>query len=151
MKRILILFLLFTAAYSYPQNHNNNDLINTINNWMEGFNAGNFEKAISIYSNDFIGYYPDQPDQTLNDIKEQYKHIFSDKNLSVKISYKADEIKFMGKFAYVRMSLTAIIKPAYAPNPIQASDKGLQVWQKDNSGSWKLIRSSSFPITKQKK
>ncbi len=151
MKRILLIFLLLTAAYTYPQNSGANDLRNAIIIWTEGFNAGNFDKAISIYSNDFIGYYPDQPDQTLNDIKEQYKHIFSDKNLSVKISYKADEIKLMGKFAYVRMNLTAIIKPAYAPNPIQASDKGLQVWQKDNSGSWKLIRSSSFPITKQKK
>jgi ketosteroid isomerase-like protein len=151
MKKILTMFFLFAAAYSYPQNNNTKDLTNAINNWTEGFNAGNFDKAISIYSSDFIGYYPDQPDQTLNDIKEQYKHIFSDKNLSVKILYKADEIKLMGKFAYVRMTLTATIKPAYAPNQIQASDKGLQVWQKDNAGLWKLIRSSSFPITKQKK
>ena len=149
MKKLYFLFVVIVVVYSkvYSQDDGINELKNTLSNWVDGFNAGDYQKAISIYADDFIGYYHGQPDQTLNNIKEQYQHIFNNKDLTVKISFKADEIKVMDNFAYVRMILTASIKPSYAPQPAVASDKGLQVWHKQNNGTWKLIRSSSFPMT----
>ena len=73
----------------------------------------------------------------------------NNKNLSVIISFKADEIDVSGDFAYVRMTMTAKIKPIYAPEPSMATDKGLQVWKKDKSSGWKIIRSSSFPANNE--
>ena len=147
MKKIITVFAgLIVCSVTFAQQNGLDELKITLNNWVDGFNAGDYQKAISIYADDFIGYYPNQPDQTLKDMKEQYQHIFNNRNLSVKISFKADEIKAVGDFAYVRMLLTASIKPTYAPQPAIASDKGLQVWHKQNNGEWKLIRSSTFPV-----
>lgn len=147
MKKIITVFAgLIVCSVTFAQQNGLDELKSTLNNWVDGFNAGDYQKAISIYADDFIGYYPNQPDQTLKDMKEQYRHIFNNRNLSVKISFKADEIKAVGDFAYVRMLLTASIKPTYAPQPAIASDKGLQIWHKQNNGEWKLIRSSTFPV-----
>ncbi len=148
MKKIFMVFvgIVITCSLNSAQQNELEELKNIMKNWVDGFNSGDYQKAISIYSEDFIGCYPDQKDQTLNDIKEQYQHLFNNKNLSVKISFKAEEIKTEGNFAYVRMILTASIKPTYAPQPAVASDKGLQVWRKLNNGEWKLIRSSTFPM-----
>ena len=146
MKKILLIFFVIHFT-NHAQLNDLQEIKSTLNNWVEGFNAGDYQKAISVYADDFIGYYPNQRDQTLSDIKEQYRHIFNNKNLTVRISLKAEEIKVAGYFAYVRMILTASIKPAYASQPAVASDKGLQVWQKQKNGEWKLMRSSTFPIT----
>jgi len=147
VKKLCFLFIVVLFSNLYSQNNNFQELNNTLSNWVNGFNSGDYQKAVSIYADDFIGYYPGQPDQTLKDIKEQYRHIFNNKNLTVKISFKADEINVAGNFAYVRMILTASIKPTYAPQPAVASDKGLQVWRKLDNGEWKLIRASTFPLT----
>jgi ketosteroid isomerase-like protein len=148
MKKTIIVFIviLIPCFASHAQQNALEELKNTLTNWVNGFNTGDYQKAISIYSEDFIGCYPDQHDQTLKDIKEQYQHLFNNRNLTVKISFKADEIKADGNFAYVRMTMTASIKPTYAPQPAIATDKGLQIWYKQNNGEWKLVRSSTFPL-----
>lgn len=147
MNRIftVILAVVFLYQISYSQTDNTKPIRDAINNWVDGFNSGDYAKAISIYADDFIGYYPDQKNQYRKDIEDQYKHILNNKNLSVIISVKEDEISVSGDFAYVRMTMTAKIKPSYAPEPSIATDKGLQVWKKDKNGMWKIIRSSSFP------
>jgi len=147
MNRIfmIILAVVFLYQISYSQIDNTKPIRDAINNWVDGFNSGDYATAISIYADDFIGYYPDQKNQYRKDIEDQYKHILNNKNLSVIISVKEDEISVSGDFAYVRMTMTAKIKPSYAPEPSIATDKGLQVWKKDKNGMWKIIRSSSFP------
>lgn len=147
MKKLCFLIIVVLFSNLYSQDNSIQELNNTLSNWVNGFNSGDYQKAVSIYADDFIGYYPGQPDQTLDDLKEQYQHIFNNKNLTVKISFKADEINVAGHFAYVRMILTASIKPTYAPQPAVASDKGLQVWRKHDNGEWKLVRASTFPLT----
>ncbi len=146
---IILLILVFACSISYSQSDNTKPIRDAINNWVDGFNSGDYSKAISIYSDDFIGYYPNQKNQYRKDIEDQYKHILNNKNLSVIISFKADEIDVSGDFAYVRMTMTAKIKPIYAPEPSMATDKGLQVWKKDKSSGWKIIRSSSFPANNE--
>ena len=145
---ILLLFALFFTN-TYSQIDNAKPIRDAINNWVDGFNSGDYAKAISIYSDDFIGYYPNQKNQYRKDIEDQYKHILNNKNLSVIISFRADEISVSGDFAYVRMTMTAKIKPIYAPEPSIATDKGLQVWKKDKNSAWKIIRSSSFPANNE--
>ncbi len=146
--KILLLFALFFTN-TYSQIDNTKPIRDAINNWVDGFNSGDYAKAISIYADDFIGYYPNQKNQYRKDIEDQYKHILNNKNLSVIISFRADEISVSGDFAYVRMTMTAKIKPIYAPEPSIATDKGLQVWKKDKNSGWKIIRSSSFPANNE--
>ncbi len=119
---------------------------NKIVDWTTAFANNDAAKALSIYSEDFIGYYPDQPDQNYKSIKDQYQHILTNKNLSVKLESKIDEIRVSGNLAFVGIVITATIKPAMATEPAIAHDKGIQIWQKESNGEWKLLRSSTFPF-----
>ncbi|MEW6195351.1 MAG: DUF4440 domain-containing protein [Bacteroidota bacterium] len=141
---ILVLFVFYSSVSA--QADEAKIIENKIADWTTAFVNKDVAKALSIYSEDFIGYYPDQPDQNYKSIKDQYQHILTNKNLAVKLESKVDEIHVSGNLAFVRVVITATIKPAMATEPAIAHDKGIQIWQKENNGEWKLLRSSTFPF-----
>lgn len=148
MKKFLFLqfsILIFVNSLFLAQN-DSGEINSILKNWITSFNEKNLSGALSIYSEKFIGYYPNQPDQNFTSIKEQYESIFKNKNLSAKLELEVLETTEKENFAYVSMILTATIKPAFSPQAAIAHDKGIQIWEKEITGNWKLIRSSTFPI-----
>lgn len=139
----------FFAFNIYAQNGESEKVKKILTSWIDSFNKKDLQQSLAIYSEDFIGYYPDQPDQDFASVKEQYEHIFNNKNLSVKLDLAIIEVNAVGNLAYVRMNLTATVKPTFSKQAAVAHDKGLQVWLKQNDGNWKLIRSSSFAFKPQ--
>lgn len=147
--RIFLILYVFLSVNLHAQSNDTKVIQKNLEEWITAFNDKNTEKALSIYNEDFMGYYPEQKEQTLEDIKEQQKTIFNNKNLSVKLEIDIIEIETSGNLAFVRMILKAVVKPTYSTQPAVAWDKGIQVWQKNNNGEWKLKRSSTFPYTKR--
>ncbi len=143
--KCLVLTIIFLTN-TYGQIDDINVIEKKLNDWSAAFAEKNVEQALSIYSDNFLGYYPDQPDQDFKSVKDQYNHILNNKNLFVKIGVKIDEIQISGNLAFVRLVITASIKPTMAPDPAVAYDKGIQIWQKEKNGEWKLLRSSTFPF-----
>lgn len=141
----IILFANIVTA----QTNDSQIIENTLNEWIESFNKKDIEKSLTIFSPDFIGYYPDQKEQTAKDMAEQYRHILSNSNLAVKLELKIIEIKTSGSLAFVNLELKASIKPTYSPQPQIAYDKGIQIWEKNSNGEWRLTRSSTFPFSGQ--
>lgn len=146
LKLRLAALLYLLISFSLSAQENSSSIANILNEWVESFNKKDLQKSLSIYSEDFIGYYPDQPDQTFKSVKEQYQHLLMNKNLSIKLAVKIDEIQISGNQAFVRMVLSATVKPVFATDATTAHDKGIQVWQKNQDGEWKLIRASTFPV-----
>ncbi|MBI1937202.1 MAG: DUF4440 domain-containing protein [Ignavibacteriales bacterium] len=128
----------------YAQNDESEKIKKILTSWVDSFNKKDLQQSLAIYSEDFIGYYPNQPDQNYASIKEEYEHIFNNKNLFVKLDLVLIEVKAVGNLAYAGMNLTATVKPTFSKQAAVAVDKGLQIWQKQNDGNWKMIRSSSF-------
>lgn len=145
-KFFLISFLYFILSITIPAQESASSITNILNEWIDAFNKKDLQKSLAIYSEDFIGYYPDQPDQSFKTIKEQYQHLLTNKNLSIALAIKIDEIQMSGNLTFVRMILSATVKPAFATEANVAHDKGIQVWQKNQDGEWKLIRASTFPV-----
>ena len=145
-KIFLISFLYFILSITIHAQESSSSISNILNEWIDAFNKRDLQKSLSIYSEDFIGYYPAQPDQSYKTIKEQYQHLLTNNNLSIKLAVKIEEIEMSGNLAFVRMILTATIKPAFATEATTAHDKGIQIWQKNQDGEWKLIRASTFPV-----
>lgn len=145
-KYFLISLLYFIFSITIPAQESTSSITNILNEWIDAFNKRDLQKSLSIYSEDFIGYYPDQPDQTFKSVKEQYQHLLVNKNLSIKLAIKIDEIQLSGNQAFVRMVLSATVKPVFATEATTAHDKGIQIWQKNQDGEWKLIRVSTFPV-----
>lgn len=143
--RSLVIAIIFYSSAS-AQIDEARVIENKLVDWATAFANKDAAKALSIYSANFLGYYPNQPDQDYKSVKDQYQHILTNKNLSVKLEVKIEEINISGNLAFVRLMITATIKPNMAPEPAVAYDKGIQIWQKENSEVWKLFRSSTFPF-----
>lgn len=148
INRIIILLFVLHSINLQAQNSDAQIIERILNEWVESFNEKNIEKSLAIYDENFIGYYPEQKEQSFNDIKEQHKSIFNNKNLSVKLDIEIVEIETSGILGFVRLILKATVKPTYATQPAVAYDKGIQIWQKNSNGVWKLKRSSTFAYSK---
>lgn len=148
-KTFLLLFLALITSFVNAQKDEPGEINSILTDWVESFNSGNYQKSVSIYSPDFIGYYPNESDLNFKNIEEQYKHIFNNKNLSVKLEVDIREINVSGNLGFVQLILKAIIKPKFSTEPGVALDKGIQVWKK-SEGGWKLFRSSTFPMQESK-
>jgi ketosteroid isomerase-like protein len=148
---MIVIIMLITFLLSYSQTDSEKKISNEINLWVKSFNSGDYQKAIEIYAEDYVGYYPNQPDQTVKDIEEQYRNLFHNKSLAVNVSMEPSEIKVIGGYAYVVTTMTLSIKPSSLPKPTIATDKVMQIWRKEKAGMWKIIRSSAFPFQNKEK
>lgn len=136
----------FFLSISISAQESSSSITDILHEWIDAFNKRDLQKSLSIYSEEFIGYYPDQPDQSFKSVKEQYQHLLLNKNLAIKLAVKIEEIEISGNLAFVRMILSATVKPVFATEATTAHDKGIQVWHKNQNGEWKLIRASTFPV-----
>lgn len=149
MKNFLVVFILIFVVNVklFSQTESDSTLSLSLKKWSESFNLKDTEQALSFISEDYIGYFPDQPDQFYETLKELYQKILSNKNLNVSIKYFINDYSISGDLAVVRLTITTTAKPSFAQQAQVAREKGIQVWRKENQ-SWKLFRSVTFPISK---
>ena len=120
-------------------------LINKLNHWIESFNKKVLQKSLEIFSEEYVALYPGQPDQKFTDVKKQYEQIFTNKNLNVSLKFGIVESEVGGEFAFIHFVLITTVKPTFVDKAQSATDRGFQIWKKQTTGDWKLIRSISFP------
>ncbi|PKL83998.1 MAG: hypothetical protein CVV24_02055 [Ignavibacteriae bacterium HGW-Ignavibacteriae-3] len=123
---------------------------NEINKWMRAYNQKDLNNSVAIMSDDFIGYYSGHPDQTKSKIKEQNEDVFKNKYLKATLSMEASEIETSGDLAYVSIKQKWSFQPSISTKPQIALEKGILIFKKQSDGSWKMIRSSTFPVTSLK-
>jgi len=123
---------------------------NELNRWMKGYNQKNLENSVAVFSEDYIGYYAGHPDQSRKSLREQNEEVFNNKYLKATLSMEAVEIESSGDLAYVTIKQKWAFKPTNAGNPQIALEKGILIMKKQSDGGWKIIRSSTFPVSSQK-
>jgi len=150
-KKILLVVMLFftNQNFIFAQAESTDIIKSRFINWIDNFNKKDLEKLLSIYSEDYSGYYSGHPDQNLKTIGEQNENIFNNKYLSVKLSAQVVEIEVSDNLAFVRMILTWSIRPTNIKTPQVLRDKGIQVWKKQGN-DWKIFRSITYPLPASK-
>jgi ketosteroid isomerase-like protein len=158
MKRFTLNVILFAAVFFLPlfaqENAAQSDILvikNRLNEWVDSFNHRDLKKLQSVYQKDFLASYPNQTDQNLDITFKSYEHLFQNSFLEMKISIKVLEIEASENLAYVRLNQTSEVKPKGAKKAEYGTDAGIQIWKKQNDGTWQLSRSVMIPLPNKNK
>ena len=149
---LLILFLILFADYNsiFPQTDDVIAIKNELNKWMKAYNQKDLMKSISIFADNYIGFYAGHPDQTLKDLKEQNEELFKNKFLQATLNMEATEIEISGDLAYLSIKQKWAFKPSNMNTAQIVLEKGILIMKKQGDGIWKIIRSSTFPVNARK-
>lgn len=121
-----------------------------INKSVDAYNKKILERAISIYSENYIGYYSGHTDQTKTSLKDEFKKVFDNKYLDAKQKVEIVEVKAGGNLGFVRINILWTYKPTMASAAQTAREKNLQIWEKQPTGEWQIIRASTIPVEVKK-
>ncbi len=148
----LILFFSFLISYNIVSAQPDDVIAikNELNKWMKAYNQKDLNNSVSIFAENYIGFYAGHPDQTGNSIKEQNDEVFKNKYLKATLSMEVTEIEVGGDLAYVSIKQKWAFKPSIANTAQIALEKGILIMKKQSDGKWKIIRSSTFPVSAQK-
>lgn len=123
---------------------------NELNKWMRAYNQKDLNNAVSIFAENYIGFYAGHEDQTVNSIKDQYEKVFKNKYLKATFSMEVIEIETSGDLAYVSVKQKWAFKPSISDKAQFAYEKSILIMKKQKDGNWKIIRSSTFAVNVQK-
>jgi ketosteroid isomerase-like protein len=150
--KLFLLFFSFLLATNFVLAQENDVIAikNEMNKWMKAYNKKDLNNSVAILAEDYIGFHYGHPDQTPKSIREQNEEVFKNKYLKATLSMEADEIVTSGDLAYVSIKQKWAFKPSVSTTPQIAFEKGILIFKKQNDGKWKIIRSSTFPVSAQK-
>ena len=147
---LLFFSLLLVTNFVLAQENDVIAIKNEMNKWMKAYNKKDLNNSVAILAEDYIGFYYGHPDQTPKNIREQNEEVFKNKYLKATLSMEADEIVTSGDLAYVSIKQKWAFKPSVSNTPQVAFEKGILIFKKQSDGKWKIIRSSTFPVSAQK-
>lgn len=150
----LILFLtVLIISFSHEIIAQADDIIavkNEIYKWKDSFNKQDLQNTLSIYAENYIGYYPGSAPLDIKAMREQYEKFFGNKFLKVTLNLDVIEVRTGGDLAYTTVNLIWAFLPSVSNAPQYAYEKGIQIWEKQTDGKWQLIRSSIYPYSEKK-
>ena len=121
------------------------EITRVLNQWPKDFNAKNLEATCGLFAPNSIAVYPDSNDRDYEGICNTFKAIFKDPALT--FTYDAPNIKEIivdKDMAAVR--LIWVLRVLKDNKQIQSvTEIGLDVFQKQPDGSWKIRISSAYP------
>ncbi len=147
---LLFFSLLLAADFVLAQENDVMAIKNEMNKWMKAYNQKDLNSSVAILAEDYIGLYYGHPDQTSKTIRDENESVFKNKYLKATLSMEADEIVTSGDLAYVSIKQKWAFKPSISKTPQVVYEKGILIFKKQSDGKWKMIRSSTFPVSAQK-
>lgn len=113
-----------------------------LNQWPADFNAGNAPAVCSLFAPDLLASYPGMQDIHYEQMCSKLTRVLKEG----KHRYEAPEIEqviLQGDLAIVRLIWT--LKTAEET----VREKGLDVFKKQQDGSWKILISYAYPLEEQ--
>jgi len=111
----------------------------TLGQWTQAFNAGDAEKACSLFAPDLRYDFRGYPERDYRDICDRMQRSLGDKSKTYSYDLDVREIIVSGGIAVVRLvwKLTVTL-----PNGQQvvSIEPGMDVLRKEADGAWKIIR-----------
>ena len=147
---VLLFSFIISNSFLIAQTDDVISIKNELNKWMRAYNQKDLNNAVSIFTEDYVGFYAGHPNQNVNSIKEQYAIVFQNAYIKATLSMEASEIETNGDLAYVSIKQKWAFKPSNVNTSQFAFEKGILILKRQNDGKWKIIRSSTFAENVQK-
>jgi ketosteroid isomerase-like protein len=153
MKKTNLLFFLILfcssicAAENDPNEKIKEEVTTRLNQWPESFNAKNREDACGLFAPDLIASFPGSKDRDYEGMCETLTKAF---NSTTRIlTYEKpliEEIIPQGDICVVRLIWTLNIADSNGKVLETVKEKGLDVFQRQKDGSWKIRISYAYPL-----
>jgi len=148
--KLLITALLLTSSCSLfsleSDAETKAEIINRLQKWPQDFNEKNIQAVCTLFAPDLIASYPESPDRNY---EEMCQHLTKALNDSDKLfryeAPKIEQILINGDLAVVRLIWTLNISDKNQQLMETIREKGLDVFKRQQDGSWKIIISYAFP------
>jgi ketosteroid isomerase-like protein len=155
MKLIKLVSILILLLITFHQNvfAQADDVIaikHELYKWKDAFNQKDLQNTLSVYAENYIGYYPGSATLDIKVIKEQFEKFFNNKYLKVTLSLEINEVQKSGSLAYTTINLIWAFLPSVSNSPQNAFEKGIQIWEKQANGKWQITRSSIYPYSEKR-
>jgi uncharacterized protein (TIGR02246 family) len=114
--------------------------------WPNDFNAENLAGVCGLFADDVVLVYPGAPDRNRQEFCDQMQALFDDP--AKQFSYDAPEIGEVlvdGDLATVRLVWTLTIRDTSGKVLETVDENGLDVFRRQEDGSWKIHISHAFP------
>lgn len=122
-------------------------IIQALEQWPKDFNSKNIRGACGLFAPDLIASYPGTSDRNYSQMCEKLTQSMADSNTS--FQYDAPEIEqiiIKDNIAVVRLIWTSRITDKNQAAPLVIREKGLDIFQKQSDGAWKIRISYAYPI-----
>jgi uncharacterized protein (TIGR02246 family) len=112
--------------------------------WMTDFNAGDAEKACSLFAPDLIAQVRGQPERGYSDLCELLRRSLSDRTKTYKYALAIKEILVADDLAAVRLTWTLKVRRKDTGDETASDEFGLDIFRRQGDGSWKISRFISY-------
>jgi ketosteroid isomerase-like protein len=112
--------------------------------WMVDFNSGNSAKICDLFAPDLRADYRGQPERNFGALCELLKSSLGDPTRSFSYALDIKEILVWGDIAIVRLVWTLTIRPKGGSSEIASEEPGMDVFQKQPDGTWKIARYMAY-------
>ncbi len=114
--------------------------------WRDDFNARRSDHICDLFAPDLRYDFQGVPEQNYTLLCNRLHHALADSTQSYHYDLRIKEILVSGNLAVVRLTWTSTLTEKGGGQVIE-DEPGLDVFGRQNSGEWKIIRYMSYPET----
>ena len=123
------------------------EILHLLQKWPQDFNAKNIEAVCGLFAPDLIASYPGTSDKNYQEMCRFLKAALTDQ--TKEFSYEVPKIEQMiiqGDIGIIRLVWTLKVSSKNQENTELTREKGLDVFKRQEDGSWKILISYAYPI-----
>ena len=119
------------------------EIENTLTRWMADFNAGNTERICDLFATDVRADFWGHPTRDHQAVCDLLTKSLTDPSRVYRYALDIREILAFGDVAVVRLVWTLTIKDKDG-GVIKSVEPGMDVFQRQADGSWKIVRYMAY-------
>lgn len=139
MKKLIALLLLPIALYATDEEQ----IRDLLNKWPVHFNAKHEKEVCSLFSKKLVASYPGTLDRNFEAMCNQLKNAMKSDMFRYE-EPKIEQVIVQGDFAVVRLVWRLLSASNTGISFVE--EKGLDVFERQPDGSWKILISYAYPI-----
>jgi ketosteroid isomerase-like protein len=136
--RFLFIATLFLSNLSATPSE---EITNALQQWPKDFNAKDAKAVCGLFAKDLVASYPGIPDRNYEQMCEKLTAAMND--TQKKFQYQAPEIEQV--IVVEDLAVVRLIWTLQAGTEV-IREKGMDVFRRQNDGSWKIIISYAYPL-----
>jgi ketosteroid isomerase-like protein len=152
IKPLILMILIFTSCRGSSSESDQGikakqEITHLLQKWPQDFNARNIDAVCGLFAHDLIASYPGTNDKNYNDMcKKLTESLMHPESIYHYEAPKIEQIIVDDELAVVRLIWTLKIAYKNKADTEVIQEKGLDVFQRQKDGSWKIRISYAYPL-----